>query len=765
MRDSLFRRVRSSLKFRIAAIIFLLEAVMMTAVLGVTLSYSRNETEKHLAANEEVMMELLANLSRVALLTAEYDDLQPYMEEVVRDPRVSTVLLSNRRGRIVVSSEHGAIGKPLPNLENNPAQRWLSREIVTGGRPIGVLAMRFSHEDLQRINREVWNLGVSIALMGMTLIAVVGILIGHLLTRRLEALSGAAQRLARGDLTVRTGMTGHDEVAIVGQAFDTMAQSVRTNVEALKHATDLLEHRVADRTRELAEARDEAVGANRSKSAFLANMSHEIRTPLTAIIGFSETLLDPKQAMPERVDSIRTIIRGGKHLLNIINDILDVSKIEAGRLEIEQIAVNPFEVLDDVQAIVTLLAEEKRLLFEVEHAFPLPTQIVSDPLRLKQILINLCNNAIKFTNRGSVRIQVSCEPDAQRMTFRVVDTGIGMTPAQIDAVFRPFTQADPSTTREYGGTGLGLYLSRQLAGRLGGEISVESAPKVGSCFTLTIRTGTLDGAHFVSQWTRPVPPAETVVGDLALTGEVLVVEDNIDNQKLVTFLLRRVGATVAIAENGLRAVEMALGHPYDLILMDMQMPVLGGIDATRQLRERGYRAPIVALTANALKKEDVGAFLEAGCDDFIAKPIHRDRLYELLGRYLRSPADRLSGSTSPLSSTLLREEPEMLDLFVSFVERLPGTARDIRNAFEQRDFQLLKRRIHTLKGSAGNFGYPDLFRLCQIFEFELAKENEQGIAGLMDSLDVLVARIQEGMRQHTGTGAFPEDARHHKGTG
>lgn len=763
MHDTLFKRVRASLKFRIAAIIFLLEAVMMAAVLGVTLSYSRNETEKHLAANEQVMMQLLADLSRVALFTAEYDDLQPYMEEVVRDPHVSTVLLADRRGRVVVSSEHSTIGKPLPDLENNPAQRWLTREIVSGGRAIGVLAMRFSHEDLQRINREVLNLGVSIALMGMTLIAVVGILIGHLLTRRLEALSGAAQRLASGDLTVRTGLTGRDEVAIVGQAFDTMALSVRTNVEALKHATDLLEHRVDERTRELAEARDEAVGANRSKSAFLANMSHEIRTPLTAIIGFSETLLDPKQAMLERVDSIRTIIRGGKHLLNIINDILDVSKIEAGRLEIEQIAVNPFEVLDDVRAIVALLAEEKQLLFEVDHVFPLPTQIVSDPLRLKQILINLCNNAIKFTNRGSVRIKVSCDPDAQQMTFQVVDTGIGMTAAQIEAVFRPFTQADPSTTREYGGTGLGLYLSRQLAERLGGEISVESTPEVGSRFTLTVRTGPLDPSQFVSQWSRPVASAEALVGEVTLSGEVLVVEDNIDNQKLVSFLLRRVGATVAIAENGLQAVEMALAHPFDLVLMDMQMPVLGGIDATRQLRERGYLAPIVALTANAMKREDVNAFLEAGCDDFIAKPIHRARLYELLARYLHSSTSRELDATIPLVSALLEEEPDMLDLFVAFAERLPAVARDIRGVFEQGDGQLLKRRVHTLKGSAGNFGYPDLFRLCQVLEFELAKDNEQGIGVLLDKLDVLVARIQVGMRRHAG--GIPGDGRQQGGAG
>jgi signal transduction histidine kinase/DNA-binding response OmpR family regulator len=741
---SAFRQPRYSLKYRIAAIIFLLEAVMMAAVLGVTLGYSRNETEKQLIANEQVMLQLLGDLSRVALLTAEYDELQPYIEEVVRDPHVKTVLLADRRGRVVVSNEHGYLGGELPAFHDTATMRWLTRPVINTGGNIGTLAIRFSHEDIERTNREVRNLGVSIALVGMTLIAVVGVLIGHLLTRRLDVLSGAARRLADGDLTVRAGLGGHDEVAIVGQAFDTMARRVAENVEALQRATDLLEQHVADRTRELAVARDEAIAANRSKSAFLANMSHEIRTPLTAIIGFSETLLDASQPMAERVESIRTIIRGGKHLLRIINDILDVSKIEADKIEIESIPVNPFEVLEDVEAIVTLLAQEKGLGFHVEHAFPLPTRIVSDPLRLKQILINLCNNAIKFTSRGSVRVKLSCDPEREIMTFKVIDTGIGMSPAQMSHVFQAFVQADASTTREYGGTGLGLYLSRQLAARLGGDITVESTPEVGSCFTLTIRTGPLGESAFVrARPTSPQPVADPAAEQIAVSGEVLVAEDNPDNQKLISFLLRRAGAGVTVADNGEKAVEAALAGRFDLVLMDVQMPVLNGVDATRRLRQQGYRGAIVALTANALKS-DVDACLAAGCNDFSPKPIQKEQLHELLKRYLPAARGAVSRA-APIYSSLLETEPALLDLVIEFVRRLPENLRELKADFARGDTEALRAHTHALKGTAGNFGYPDLHRLCQFVEFELAKMSEPGIAHALGEMEGIVERISRGL--------------------
>ncbi|BAU47538.1 chemotaxis protein CheY [Sulfurifustis variabilis] len=745
MSRSLLQRLRHSLKYRIAAIIFLLEAAMMAAVLGVTITYSQRETEKQLSANEEVMLQLLGDLSRIALLTSEYDELQPYIEQVVRDPHIDTVLLADRRGRVVVSNRHEAIGRGLPTFEHTPTLRWLVRDIENPNGRIGTLAIRFSHESLIQINRQVRNLGVSIALTGMTVIAIVGILIGYLLTRRLDALSRAAQRLAGGDLAVRTGLSGHDEVAIVGRAFDTMARSVAENVEALKRATDLLEQRVAERTRELAEARDEAIAATRSKSAFLANMSHEIRTPLTAIIGFSETLLDSNQSLAERVDAIRTITRSGKHLLRIINDILDVSKMEANRLDVERIPLSPFELLDDVHAIVALLAEEKALAFEIEYRYPLPARIVSDPLRLKQILINLCNNAIKFTARGGVRIRLSWERAQSRLLFEVIDSGIGMTEELIRTLFRAFTQADASTTREYGGTGLGLYLSRELATRLGGEIAVQSTPGAGSVFTLAVPTGDVLDADLA--WERPVEPAvapAVTAAGVVVDGEVLLAEDNVDNQKLVTFLLRSAGASVTIAENGQRAVELGRSRRFDLVLMDLQMPVMGGLEATRELRREGYHGPVVALTANAMRS-DIDTCLAAGCDDFMSKPIQKDKLHELLLRYLL-PSGQPRDDGAPILSTLLAHEPTLIDLVSEFVARLPGAARDLRRAHENGDADALKRSVHSLKGSAGNFGYGGLFKLCQLIEFEIAKDHAQGIARLLDEMDAMVERIRQGLQ-------------------
>ena len=739
----LFPRIRSSLKYRIAVIIFILEGLMMAAVLGVTLSYSQKESEKQLAVNEQIMIQLLADLSRIALLTSEYDDLQPYIEQVVKDPHIESVLLADRRGRVVVSSKRDHIGATIPEFQNTNTMRWVSRDITNSNGPLGRIAIRFSHENLIQTNREVLNLGISIALFGMTAIAFVGVLIGFLLTRRLGILSGAAQRLASGDLAVRAGLSGDDEVAIVSHAFDSMAGNIADNVEALRHAADLLEQRVAGRTHELAEARDEAVGANRSKSVFLANMSHEIRTPLAAIIGFSETLLHSNQPMSERVDAIRTIIRSGNHLLRIINDILDVSKIEAGRIEVEHIAVDLFETIDDVAAIVSPLALEKELHFEIDYQFPLPTKIQSDSLRLKQILINLCNNAVKFTQHGSVRIQISCAPLAQRLTFKVIDTGIGLTAAQISSAFSAFTQADASTTRQYGGTGLGLYLSRQLTAMLGGEIGVQSTPEVGSCFTVSIATGPLNEATFVNQHNVPEPTDVTPApSEVAVRGEVLLVEDNIDNQKLVSLFLRRAGARADLAENGQRAVELATQHAYDLILMDLQMPVMGGVEATRTLRQHGYSGAIVALTANAMKS-DIEACAEAGCDELIAKPIQQDKLNRLLVRYLRPAVAH--GENGPIVSALLAEEPTLIDLVTEFVGRLPGTIQAIRAVHAARDAASLKSQVHTLKGSSGNFGYAELFKHCQAIEFEIAKADEPGIARLLDDLEGLITRIAAGL--------------------
>ena len=486
--------------------------------------------------------------------------------------------------------------------------------------------------------------------------------------------------------------------------------------------------------------------ANIAKSTFLANMSHEIRTPLTAIIGFSESLLDTSQSMPERVQSINTVIRSGKHLMQIINDILDLSKVEADKLEVEQLDVSLFELFEDVKSLISLMSEAKGISFNIEYEFPVPDSIVTDPVRLKQIIINLCNNAVKFTEKGGVKVKVSFNIKDNMLNVEVIDSGVGLSSEQIDKIFNPFTQADTSTTRQYGGTGLGLHLSQQLAKKLGGKISVKSTPGVGSCFSLSIFTGEIDKSHlydFLPE--RKIPPAQSIIDELEVKvkGKVLLAEDNVDNQRLVSMYLNKLGADVIVVNNGKEAIEQTAKENFDLILMDMQMPVMNGIDAVLRLRETGYTKPIVALTANAMK-EDVDACYEAGCDDFIQKPISQHQFKTSISQYLDVSVEE--EDDSPIESTLLIDEPDMKDLVLRFVNKLPNYTESINQSEQNKDWDKLRDEVHSLKGTSGNFGFDDLYKLMLNIEFELTKENYSGVRSHIKSLNNLSHRIQAGIK-------------------
>jgi CheY-like chemotaxis protein len=405
---------------------------------------------------------------------------------------------------------------------------------------------------------------------------------------------------------------------------------------------------IRGQSRLLARSRRAAEAANAAKSEFLANMSHEIRTPMTAILGFAEVLLEQLTA-PDQVDALRTIRRNGHYLLGLINDILDLSKIEAGKLTLESIATAPAQLVRDVLELLRIRAAEKNLSLQARFEGPIPELIQTDPTRLRQILINLASNAIKFTQQGGVTIGVRLLNDGEQpwLRFDITDTGIGMTPEQAARIFHPFVQADTSTTRRFGGTGLGLAISRRLVEMLGGEISFTTAPGHGSTFTVTIPTGSL---HDVRCWQPDHRPAPLPVATAAPTSaaapspglsqaplegrRILLAEDGPDNQRLIALLLRKSGAEVELAENGQQARDKALaaaaqGRPFDVILMDMQMPVLDGYDATRQLRQGGYTAPILALTAHAMSG-DRQHCLDAGCDDYAAKPVDRKQLMDVV---------------------------------------------------------------------------------------------------------------------------------------
>lgn len=420
----------------------------------------------------------------------------------------------------------------------------------------------------------------------------------------------------------------------------------RELAEAIKERNHFLEREVAQRTRELEEARREAMDANEAKSRFLAMMSHEIRTPMTAILGFAELLGAPDATPAQRAECSRTINRHGEHLVAVINDILDLSKLEAGRMGIERIPCSPVACVSDVVDLYRVRANDRGIELELKRDSALPERIMTDPTRFRQAVMNLVANAVKFTDRGAVRVTIAMQSVGERemLTVRVVDTGIGMNESQLSRLFAPFAQADDSTTRRFGGTGLGLSITRRLAELLGGDVSVQSVPGEGSTFTLRIDPGD------VSTCDR-VEPSE--LGLLAsarasdagarrptLSGRVLFADDAPDNRRLFSHHLTRAGAAVDVVADGGSALDSVLEawrrhRAYDLVILDVQMPEMDGLEAVRRMREAGYEGLVVALSADAMSEaQRLGA--NAGFDEYLTKPIAGsvliDRLRSIMER-------------------------------------------------------------------------------------------------------------------------------------
>ncbi|MDZ7616565.1 MAG: ATP-binding protein [Patescibacteria group bacterium] len=399
----------------------------------------------------------------------------------------------------------------------------------------------------------------------------------------------------------------------------------------------------ANETLLAASARAEA--ANRAKSAFLANMSHEIRTPMTAIMGFADLLREQVDA-PDVLEAVDTMKRNGDHLLSVIGDILDLADLEAGHLPTERVRCSPVEIANDVLRAMQPRADAKSLALACHYRRPMPAAICTDPARLRQILSNLVGNAIKFTETGGVRVMVRLEPSGNesRICFEVIDTGAGIAEQHLPHLFEPFFRGDESTVRRHGGSGLGLPIARRLAKALGGELCMRSRPGDGSTFTLVLPCGDLHGVAMLDGLSRNTVVESRNGPAAALEGRVLLVEDGLDNQRLLRLILHKAGAKVTIAENGRKAIELALPNhdvttpaetpnPFDLILMDMQMPVMDGYEATQELRRQGYAGPILALTAHAMS-HDRQKCLDAGCDEFITKPIDRAEFLETIAQYL-----------------------------------------------------------------------------------------------------------------------------------
>jgi CheY-like chemotaxis protein len=411
-------------------------------------------------------------------------------------------------------------------------------------------------------------------------------------------------------------------------------------------ARDLTDRRRAEQERQ---ARQVAEAASRAKSEFLANMSHEIRTPLNAILGMSYLALRSGLDAPQR-DYVSKVHRSAQLLLGIINDILDFSRIEAGKMQLEVTAFELDEVMDDVASVTGLQAQEKSLELVFEELPRVPARLLGDPLRLGQVLVNLTNNAVKFTEQGRVTVSVEVvgqEAAAVLLRFAVRDTGPGISAEQHARLFQPFSQADASTSRRYGGSGLGLAICRNLVRLMGGGIGVQSAPGQGSCFHFTARFG-LQLADAASQTGGAVRgPASSIAVACAPGARVLLAEDNAINRELMCELLNGTGIRVEVAEDGRQALELLHSQRFDAVLMDCQMPVMDGYEATRLLRRQPHLQglPVIAMTASAMVGDREKA-LAAGMNDYIAKPIDIEELSATLARWLRPAAPAAPGEGS-----------------------------------------------------------------------------------------------------------------------
>ncbi|MEN6406325.1 MAG: PAS domain S-box protein [Thermoguttaceae bacterium] len=514
----------------------------------------------------------------------------------------------------------------------------------------------------------------------------------------------------------------------------------------------------------LAAAKEAADAANQAKSRFLAGMSHEIRTPMTAILGYADLLMEPSLTSSNRFNYASTIRRSGEHLLSLINDVLDVSKIEAGKMSFEMSRCNVVALLAEVAGMLRPRAQQRGVSFQIEFPGPLPETILTDTVRLRQAIVNLAGNAVKFTEQGSVRIVASLLSDwrdgQSAIRFEVIDTGIGIREDVLPKLFQPFNQGEDSITQRFGGTGLGLVISRHIAHLLGGELTVHSVFGEGSVFTLIVPTGSLEGVQLLQppseEEQQPASQQWQSMPESLRGFHILLAEDGYDNRELIQTVLRKAGADVWTAENGRLAVELARQESFDLILMDMNMPVMDGYEATRLLRSEGYTKPIFALTANAMS-DDYEQCLAAGCDQYLAKPVSRTQLIAaIVARVGRptgtEPASTPVGPTEERIVSQYADDSEIVEILPGFVERLAGQLDAMQKTLSTGQHEELRRLAHKLKGAGGSYGYPLLTETCAVLE--QAAISQVGEEAALDVVAATIRAVQNGL-QSGAPGAKP----------